>query len=111
MMHNTPGFQKGGRLPSDHARQGWLRFVAKGTELGATIAVPAILGEWLDRRQGTAPWGLLVGFFFGLSAGLYLFIRSSLKAMREAENDDDLEGDRETAAQDAQRSNDKGERT
>lgn len=73
---------------SDRAPQSWLRYLGLGLELGAAIAVPTLVGEWLDRRYGWAPWGVLGGFAFGLGAGFYHFIRSSQKALREAQDSD-----------------------
>jgi F0F1-type ATP synthase assembly protein I len=62
----------------------WLRYSGLGVELGAAIAVPTLLGLWIDRQFATKPWFFLIGFLLGLAAGLTQFIRRSLSAVREA---------------------------
>jgi F0F1-type ATP synthase assembly protein I len=74
----------------------WLRYSSLGVELGATIALPTLLGLWIDRSFGTKPWFFLVGFLLGLAAGLTQFIRKSLSAVRDADrerrDDDEASG-------------------
>ena len=53
--------------------QPWLRFVARAVSLGFSIGVPfavlvscgALVGAWLDKRQGTGPWLTLGGVVLG----------------------------------------------
>jgi F0F1-type ATP synthase assembly protein I len=66
----------------------WLRYSSLGLELGAAVAVPTLLGAWIDRRWGSEPWGFLAGFCLGIGGGLYRFIRTAMAAMRQAEQDD-----------------------
>ena len=48
---------------------------------GIQLAVSAVLmffvGRWLDDKFGTAPWFMLVGTLFGITAGLYHFIKTA----------------------------------
>ena len=44
-------------------------FASTGLMLGLSALLGAGLGYYLDKRWGTAPWLLVVGFFFGLAAG------------------------------------------
>ncbi|WP_171469344.1 AtpZ/AtpI family protein [Frigoriglobus tundricola] len=36
----------------------------------AELVVPVLLGAWIDRRYGSAPWGLLVGAVVGFVGGV-----------------------------------------
>lgn len=80
-----------GRDPSSK----WLRYSSLGIELGAAVAVPTLIGVWVDRRWDCEPWGFLVGFCLGMTGGLYHFIRASMQALRQAGEDDRLEHDRQ----------------
>lgn len=70
------------RLPS------WVRHSGVGLELAGVTAGFALLGYWIDRRYGTAPWGVLIGVVLGLVGGLYNLVRQSLQAVREARIED-----------------------
>lgn len=58
------------------------RLVTIGLELVLYIGVCGLLGFWLDRWLGSAPWLLLAGLLVGLLAGGYRFIRTALAAQR-----------------------------
>lgn len=68
----------------DQNSSGWLKVSGIGFELVAAVAGFAFVGWWIDRKQGTAPWGLLIGAGLGMVGGLYNLIRASLAAAREA---------------------------
>lgn len=71
----------------------WLRYSSLGLELGAAIAVPTLLGTWIDGKWGLEPWGVLTGLCLGMVGGLYHFIRSSVLALRQAGVEDRHERD------------------
>jgi ATP synthase protein I len=50
-------------------------FAGVGIQLGATMALSAWLGYWLDRKLGTLPWLTIVFVFFGASAAFYSIYR------------------------------------
>ncbi len=83
-------FEPGWRVPDGDPEPSskWLRYTSLGFELGAAVALPTLLGVWIDRRWGSEPWGFLAGFCLGLAGGLYRFIRTSMVAMRQAATDD-----------------------
>jgi F0F1-type ATP synthase assembly protein I len=62
-----------------------LGLAGAGFEIAAAVGGFAALGWWIDRRRGSAPWGLLIGALLGLVGGLYNLIRASLVAARKAE--------------------------
>jgi len=54
---------------------------------GAQTAVGAILGwlvgSWLDRKFGWAPWGMTVGVMLGVASGMYLLIKDAIRMNRD----------------------------
>jgi F0F1-type ATP synthase assembly protein I len=71
---------------------GWVKYSGAGLELAGATAGLALVGYWIDRKFGTAPWALLAGVVIGIVGGLYNLVKQSLAAMREA-GDDDRKGD------------------
>ncbi len=67
---------------------GWIRYSGVGLELAGATGGLALVGYWVDRQYGTAPWGILIGVGIGLGGGLYNLVRESLAAVREAGNED-----------------------
>jgi F0F1-type ATP synthase assembly protein I len=57
-----------------------------------SILVFVFVGQWLDRRLGTAPWMLMLGVFLGAGASFYSMYRKLAAA-----------GAREDAARKARR--------
>jgi ATP synthase protein I len=56
----------------------YLRFSSLGIELGLSVMIGLIGGQWLDKYFGTAPWLLLAGLLFGMAAGF----RSMYRALK-----------------------------
>ena len=77
-------------------RQPWMRLASSGMELAAAVGGFALLGYWIDRHNGSSPWGLLIGALLGLIGGFYNLIKASLSASREArERDQESEKERQ----------------
>jgi ATP synthase protein I len=55
-------------------------FAGVGLQFAASILVCLFVGQWLDRKLGTAPWLLLVGVFFGAGTGFYSMYRKLMAA-------------------------------
>ncbi len=55
-----------------------------GLELAAAVVGLTLLGLWIDRRWGSAPWGLAICATIGFVGGMYNFIRAAQRAAREA---------------------------
>ena len=55
----------------------WGRGLASGFEIAVGVAVGYFAGNWLDKRYGWAPWGVLVCSMLGLVAGAYLLIKEA----------------------------------
>ena len=47
----------------------WIRFSAMGLELGLSVIVGLLIGDFLDGFFGTEPWLLLLFLVLGLIAG------------------------------------------
>ena len=51
-----------------------------GLQFVITLLVFLYVGQWLDRKLGTAPWLLLVGVFVGAGASFYSMYRKLMAA-------------------------------
>jgi ATP synthase protein I len=78
------------REARDHVKRSpsWLRHAGVGVELAAAVAGFTLVGYWIDRHFGSAPWGMIVGLALGLVGGLYNLVRESLAAAKEARAED-----------------------
>lgn len=47
-----------------------MEWVARVTTISLEMFVPGLIGQWLDKQWGTR-WLTLMGFLFGLTAGLW----------------------------------------
>lgn len=79
-------------MSADRRFPGWVRYSGIGLELAGVIGGLALVGYWIDRRFGTAPWGILGGVVLGLVGGLYNLVRESLAASAEAKTEDEDAG-------------------
>jgi ATP synthase protein I len=46
-----------------------------GIQLAASVVLMFFIGRWIDGKWNTGPWFMIVGIFFGFTAGLINFIR------------------------------------
>jgi F0F1-type ATP synthase assembly protein I len=46
-----------------------------GIQFALSILVFLYLGQWLDRKLGTAPWLLIIGVFLGAGGSFYSMYR------------------------------------
>ena len=71
--------------PSTPMRR-YLRFSTVGLELGLSVIIGLVVGQWLDARLGTEPWLLILFLLFGMVAGfrsVYRLARDYSAAGRE----------------------------
>ena len=57
-------------------------FAGVGLQLGATIALSAWLGHWLDGKLGTLPWLTILMVFFGAGVAFYSIYRRVMGGSR-----------------------------
>ena len=55
-------------------------FAGVGLQFAVSILVFLYLGQWLDRKLGTAPWLLIIGMFLGAGASFYSMYRKLMAA-------------------------------
>ncbi|HMN09591.1 MAG TPA: AtpZ/AtpI family protein [Gemmatimonadaceae bacterium] len=73
------------------------RYAGVGLQFAASIVAFLYAGQWLDRRFGTAPWGVLAGVFIGASAAFYSMYRRLMADLRRQEQEQATERARERA--------------
>lgn len=61
------------------------QFAGVGLQFALSILVFVYLGNWLDRRFGTAPWLLLAALFLGAGGSFYSMYRKMMAAQARAE--------------------------
>jgi len=66
-------------MAGDDGSSGY-KLLGLGMELAAAVTGLALLGYWIDRHFGSAPWGLLIGAVIGVVGGMYNLIREALSA-------------------------------
>jgi ATP synthase protein I len=60
-------------------------FAGVGLQFAVSILVFLYLGQWLDRKLGTAPWLLMAGVFLGAGASFYSMYRKLMAAQARDE--------------------------
>lgn len=87
-MSGDPRSPNGGRF-DDSADARLARSAAKyggvGLQFAASILLFLYAGQWVDRRFGTKPWGILIGVFVGAGAAFYSMYRRLMADLRREE--------------------------
>jgi F0F1-type ATP synthase assembly protein I len=60
----------------DDSKRG--RMAVVGLEIAAGAGLGAAIGTWIDRKWHSDPWGVLIGTFLGIAAGMYLLIKEAI---------------------------------
>lgn len=71
-----PGDASGGRGVSAAT------FAGLGVQFAALILIFLYAGQWLDKKLGIAPVGVIVGVFAGAGLGFYAMVRRLMAAQR-----------------------------
>ena len=82
-MSGSPAGKPGGNPPRNGPpEEGFSvsEFAGVGIQFAVSIIVFLYLGQWLDRKLGTAPWFLMIGVFFGAGASFYSMYRKLMAA-------------------------------
>ena len=61
---------------------------AVGLEIAVAIGIGYLGGQYLDRRLGTAPWLMWVGFLAGVGAAVKALVRVVRSYKRSLQDDD-----------------------
>ncbi len=67
----------------------WARYSAGALEMGISVVIGLMIGNWLDGVLDTAPWMALSWVVFGSIAGFRSLYRLAKKVEREMEEEDD----------------------
>lgn len=76
-MERQPGEDRQGSARSEDERQAsaFGKYAGIGLQFAVSIVVFLYVGQWIDGRLGTAPWGLIIGVFTGAGAAFYSMYR------------------------------------
>jgi ATP synthase protein I len=67
----------------DQNDQNWGRYLGLGLEMAVGVGLGVLVGQWLDKRYGWSPWGMVVGASLGLVGGMYLLIKDAIRANKD----------------------------
>ena len=59
-----------------------------GIQMAVSICVMGSIGYFFDRQWQTTPWLMVIGIFFGASAGMYQFIKTAMGIDKKNNNED-----------------------
>lgn len=82
---HTPASGQQGDSPDARLARAAGRYAGVGLQFAASIIAFLYAGQWLDRRFGTAPWGVIGGVFLGASAAFYSIYRRLMADLRRHE--------------------------
>ncbi len=76
-------------MPSEDSRQqkiSTIKTIGALSTVGFSFVLAIVLGvaagHYIDNHFGTKPWGFLIGFVFGLAAGVLNVVRTSKKFLK-----------------------------
>lgn len=87
-MNGSPGGGPAGAPPGKRQEEEGFsvsEFAGVGLQFAVSILVFLYLGQWLDRKLGTAPWLLIIGVFLGAGASFYSMYRKLMAAQARDE--------------------------
>lgn len=76
----------------------WGKYLGYGLQMLVGVLLGVIVGQWIDRKYGTDPWGVFAASMLGLASGMYLLIKDAIRINRDPPKKDR-----------SQRSEDRGE--
>ena len=86
-MAETPQEQRSDQQPktgeSQSELRAWHRLAAVGFEFIVAVLMFGGIGYLIDRKAGTGPWLMVVGFGVGFAVGLYLLVRTANRSFRD----------------------------
>ena len=61
----------------------WGKYAAVGLQMAVGVVLGVLVGGWLDRKYGWAPWGVFVCTMLGLAGGMYLLIKDAIRMNKD----------------------------
>ena len=80
-----PGDELSGFAKAYRAAAPWLNASAK---LTAAPALGVAVGWWVDDKKGSAPYGVLIGAFAGMTVGFVGFIADVLRMTKKTKDEE-----------------------
>lgn len=59
------------------------KYLGLGLNIAIGVGIGYFVGDWLDRKYGWSPWGMLVSVLLGMSGGMYLLIKEGIAANKD----------------------------
>lgn len=59
--------------------RGYGEYIQFGMQIGVTMAVPVLVGNWLDSRYDTGPWFMLAGVALGFISMLWTLVKTAVE--------------------------------
>ncbi|HAH46280.1 AtpZ/AtpI family protein [Gimesia sp.] len=69
------------------------QWVSRLTSVSLEMALPALLGHWLDGKWGTSPWLTAVGALLGFATGMIHLLHMAKEAERKERKSKDRSAD------------------
>src|SRR5205823_3862442 len=70
-------------MPRQDQDVNWGRYAGIGLQMLVGVGLGYVVGSWLDRKYGWAPWGVMVGSMLGLAGGMYLLIKDAIRINKD----------------------------
>ena len=61
----------------------WGKYVGVGLQILVGVGLGVLVGQWLDRKYGWEPWGVMIGSMVGLAGGMYLLIKDAMRINKD----------------------------
>jgi ATP synthase protein I len=70
-------------MPRQDQDTNWGRYAGVGLQMLVGVGLGYAIGNWLDKKYGWTPWGVMVGTMLGLAAGMYLLIKDAIRINKD----------------------------
>lgn len=61
----------------------WGKHLGVGLQMLVGVALGFLVGNWLDKKYGWDPWGVMIGSMLGLASGMYLLIKDAIRINKD----------------------------
>lgn len=87
METNPRGSQRGrpGKTSEDNVARSWGKYAGIGIQFAASIVLFLYVGQWVDSKLGSDPWGVILGVFTGAGAAFYSMYSRLMADLRREE--------------------------
>jgi ATP synthase protein I len=61
----------------------WGKHLGVGLQMLVGVGLGFVVGNWIDKKYGTDPWGVMVCTMLGLASGMYLLIKDAIRINKD----------------------------